>query len=227
MTSGIDAAALVKKARARAGLSQRALAREAGTSQSVVARIETGETSPTVATLNRLLEAAGSEGAEPDAEGVEPDAGSAEPGTAPAHGPGEGEIVRRLRAFFDDGSVPGLVSAYLFGSTARGRRHGESDVDVAVLLDRSVHPSRAERSEVRVRLCGRLVAALGLNDVDLVVLNDVPPGLARRIVLDGVRLVRADPARDHAFVRDVQLRAADLAPFLRRTAALKLDALVR
>lgn len=50
---------LVRVARERAGLSQRALARRAGTAQSVVARIEAGDVSPTWETLTRLLEASG------------------------------------------------------------------------------------------------------------------------------------------------------------------------
>ncbi len=54
-----DTAALVRDARLRAGLSQRALARRAQTAQSVVARIERGQTSPTWETLTRLLAAAG------------------------------------------------------------------------------------------------------------------------------------------------------------------------
>ncbi len=49
---------LLRTARARAGLSQRDLATLAGTSQSVVARVELGETSPTWDTLMRLLNAA-------------------------------------------------------------------------------------------------------------------------------------------------------------------------
>jgi len=52
------AATLLRQARSRAGLSQRALARRAGTAQSVIARIEGGQTSPTWETLDRLLEAA-------------------------------------------------------------------------------------------------------------------------------------------------------------------------
>lgn len=49
---------LLRTARARAGLSQRDLADRARTSQSVVARIELGQTSPTWDTLARLLRAA-------------------------------------------------------------------------------------------------------------------------------------------------------------------------
>lgn len=51
--------ALVREARSRAGLSQRALASLAETAQSVVARIERGQTSPTWETFTRLLAAAG------------------------------------------------------------------------------------------------------------------------------------------------------------------------
>lgn len=59
MQRELDAAALVREARQRSGLTQRALAHRAGTSQSVIARIESGQTSPSVTTLRRLLDAAG------------------------------------------------------------------------------------------------------------------------------------------------------------------------
>ena len=50
---------LVKTARTDARLSQRELARRARTAQSVIARIELGETSPSMQTLARILRAAG------------------------------------------------------------------------------------------------------------------------------------------------------------------------
>jgi len=56
---GENAAKLLQTARERAGLTQRELARKARTAQSVVARIELGETSPSWSTLSRLLKAAG------------------------------------------------------------------------------------------------------------------------------------------------------------------------
>jgi transcriptional regulator with XRE-family HTH domain len=52
---------LLREARRRAQLTQRELARRAGTSQSVVARIEGGQTRPGSETLLRLLRAAGFE----------------------------------------------------------------------------------------------------------------------------------------------------------------------
>ncbi len=54
-------ASLLRTARRRAGLTQRQLALRAGTAQSVVARIESGQTSPSADTLARLLAAAGFE----------------------------------------------------------------------------------------------------------------------------------------------------------------------
>ena len=50
---------MLSEARVRAGLTQRGLARRAGTAQSVVARIELGITDPSSGTLARLLTAAG------------------------------------------------------------------------------------------------------------------------------------------------------------------------
>jgi predicted nucleotidyltransferase len=116
---------------------------------------------------------------------------------------------------------------YLFGSQAAGRAHRESDVDVAVLLRWDVYPTPQERFEARLRLIADLSAALGRNDVDLVVLNDAPPLLGRHVVTTGRRLLCADPEADHVYVRDVQLRAADLQPWLERMARIKLDALRR
>jgi transcriptional regulator with XRE-family HTH domain len=54
-----NASKLLQTARHLAGLTQRQLAKKARTAQSVVARIELGETSPSWSTLVRLLKAAG------------------------------------------------------------------------------------------------------------------------------------------------------------------------
>jgi uncharacterized protein len=208
MDAHLDAAFLLRTAREQSGLTQRALAERAGTSQSVVARIELGQSSPTVATLNRLLEATGHR---------------AETHLVPT----SGGYRSRAAAYFEADAPPGIVAAYLHGSTERGMRHAESDVDIGVLLDRAAYPERKDRSGLRVRISSDLVAALGSNEVDVVVLNDVPPGLAARIVLDGTPLVLRDAEQAHAFIRDVQLRVADLAPFLRRTARVKRERLAR
>ena len=112
--------------------------------------------------------------------------------------------------------VPGVVSAYVFGSVALGRSHAESDIDVGVLLDRRRYPDERSRFDAQLELRRHLSPASIGREVDLVVLNDAPPVLGRRIVASGARVFCGDALVDHAFQRDVQLRAADLDPFLRR-----------
>lgn len=130
------------------------------------------------------------------------------------------DAADRLRAGLR--GTPGLVSAYLFGSAASARMHKESDLDVAVLLDREAYPTAADRFEVRLSLISTLGRATA-GEIDLVVLNDAPPHLARRIMTEGRRLLAVDVGLDRAHLRVVLSRAADLEPFLRRARAIKLQ----
>jgi predicted nucleotidyltransferase len=123
--------------------------------------------------------------------------------------------------------MPGVVSARLFGSEALGRAHRESDVDVAVLLDRDRYPHQLDRSGARVDLSSGLIEATHRNEVDVVILNDLPPLFARHIVTQGVPLYLHDVETDAAFALQTLLRAADLEPWLRRMDELKLEALRR
>ena len=134
-------------------------------------------------------------------------------------------IVSELASYF--AGEPGVQAAWLFGSHAEGRSHRESDVDVAVLLEHGRFPDARARFEARVAMTADLIAVLHRNEVDLVVLNDAPPLFARRTVLDGRLVHCADADAEHAFRRDVQLRAADVAPFLERMRRIKLEALSR
>ncbi|OLC52258.1 MAG: hypothetical protein AUH43_00485 [Acidobacteria bacterium 13_1_40CM_65_14] len=132
-----------------------------------------------------------------------------------------------LAAFFSMVDAAGVTAAYLFGSHAEGRAHRESDIDVAVLLDRARYPDEPSRFEVRLRLIGALGGALKSNHVDLVVLNDAPPSLARAIITRGRRVFCRNLEADHEFVRTTLLRAADLEPWLRRMRRIKLEAVRR
>jgi predicted nucleotidyltransferase len=132
-----------------------------------------------------------------------------------------------LTRYFEEYSDLGVASAYLFGSHAEGRAHRESDVDVGVLLQWGRHPTPDDRFEMRVRLGSDLIAVVHHNEVDVVVLNDAPPLLGRKIIYDGIRVFRGDPETDHAYVQDVQILAADLEPWLNRMRKAKLEALAR
>ena len=134
------------------------------------------------------------------------------------------DVSERLRDALRE--IPGLVSAYLFGSTATGREHRESDVDIALLVDRAAYPAAADRFDLRLTASVVLRRATG-REVDLVILNDAAPQFARSILTRGQRLLSNDPQQEHAHLRMVLSRAADLEPFLRRTRAVKLQSLER
>jgi predicted nucleotidyltransferase len=127
--------------------------------------------------------------------------------------------------YFSKTSPEDVVSAYLFGSHARGTSHRDSDVDVGVVLDRRRLPERSDRSRRAIRLGSELISALHRNDVQVVVLNDAPPELAAKAVSEGRRIHCGDEEADRIFVRDVLLRHADLKPFLARMRRIKLSAL--
>lgn len=132
-------------------------------------------------------------------------------------------IAAALRAY----APGGVVAAYLFGAHAAGRAHRDSDVDVGVLLERGSGSGARERFQRGVQLGSWLVAELREPLVDLVVLNDAPPEVAAHIVAAGTRVFCSDANAEVEFRRDAQLRAADLAPWLRRMRAAKLEALAQ
>ena len=124
-------ATLIRDARALAGLTQAEFARRAGTSQPAVVRYESGETSPSVATLERLLRAAGQRlelSAVPVA--TVHDASSARMRKLRAH---RREILALARAH-------GARNVRIFGSVARGEDTPTSDIDVLVEVDADYWP---------------------------------------------------------------------------------------
>lgn len=132
-----------------------------------------------------------------------------------------------IRRYFRDHRPAGVTSVYLYGSHARREPHAETDVDVGLVLDRTMLPDRPARGRLALRLASDLIAATHANEVQVVALNDVSPELAAVVLREGERLYCADEVGDRDFVRTVLLRAADLRPFLERTRETKLRALRR
>ena len=103
--------------------------------------------------------------------------------------------------------VPCVSYAVVFGSYARGTAHAGSDVDVALGFAHGRRPASRE-------IVSRLEEAAG-QTVDVVVLEDAPPGLAYRVFRDGVAVF----VRDRAALVDRKARAIleylDYQPFER------------
>lgn len=83
-----------------------------------------------------------------------------------------------------------VLEAYLFGSAARGRAQGHSDLDVAVYVQE--HRCDDGAFGYRAELTTALMAGLGTNAVDVVVLNHAPPLLYHRVLRDGIRVLARD-----------------------------------
>lgn len=102
----------------------------------------------------------------------------------------------------------GVVAAYVFGSRATGTHRGTSDLDVAVLVDRGLGLLERER------LVARLADALGVPDVDLVILDEAPLELRGRVVQEGRLIFRDDDARRVDFEVRTRSEYFDFLPVL-------------
>lgn len=92
-----------------------------------------------------------------------------------------------LRAALE--TEPRITYALIFGSVARGSAHAGSDLDVAIGLRPGPPLAPLE--------IGAIVSALESatrRDVDLVLLDEAPPGLAYRIFRDGRVVYERDRA---------------------------------
>lgn len=123
----MDAPALIKQVRHRAGMTQTQLADAAGTSQPTLAAYEAGAKSPSVRTLDRIVRAAG---------------GSLEVRLrrAPA---AQGELLAELQTHSLEirraAQKRRIRNIRVFGSAARGEETTTSDVDLLVDFDISRH----------------------------------------------------------------------------------------
>ena len=83
--------------------------------------------------------------------------------------------------------VPDVAFAVVFGSSVRGTAHARSDVDVAIGFGHGRRPAARELGAI----VSRLEEVAG-RTVDVVVLDDAPPGLAYCIFRDGVAVLVRD-----------------------------------
>lgn len=84
--------------------------------------------------------------------------------------------------------------AYLFGSTARGKQNGFSDIDIAVYLREDCDPAQA-----KLDIIGKLMERLGRMPFDLVILNTAPLPLAARVIRCCKVLAERDPFFRHRY----------------------------
>ena len=104
----------------------------------------------------------------------------------------------------------GVCAAYVFGSQAKGTPTVFSDLDLAVLLDSTVPPSRY--FEEQLRLEAELSKRLGRDDVDVVVLNRAGALLRFQIYRTGRALFERDRASAKRFLAHAIVEYLDFKP---------------
>ncbi|HWR58592.1 MAG TPA: nucleotidyltransferase domain-containing protein [Thermodesulfovibrionales bacterium] len=83
-----------------------------------------------------------------------------------------------------------IIAAYVFGSYARGGLHKGSDIDIAILLDKTVDINTC--GIMREEIISDLIGILSLNGVDVVVLNTASPLLSHEVIKKGRLLFSKD-----------------------------------
>jgi len=174
MTSdAASAGALIRAARQRAHLSQSELARRAGITQSVVSAYETGSRQPSVATLQRLITAAG----------FQLDLQLRHPATGlqKMSGPLGRQVLRHRDALLHIAAARGASNLRVFGSVARGEDAADSDIDLLVDIEPRVGLLGLARLE-------RDLEAVLQAEVDLVPESDLKPGIRTQVMAELVAL---------------------------------------
>ena len=118
----------------------------------------------------------------------------------------QGSGDEQLRAAVEEA---GARFAYLFGSRATGAHRQTSDADIALM------PGRHLGLIERVRLADRLARALGVAEVDLIMLDEIDLELRGRIVQEGRLLFSADEPARVAFEVRTRSEYLDYLPTLR------------
>ncbi|MFW5902093.1 MAG: type VII toxin-antitoxin system MntA family adenylyltransferase antitoxin [Thermodesulfobacteriota bacterium] len=119
-------------------------------------------------------------------------------------------IETEIKRYFADKEEAAAV--YLFGSHARGRETAASDVDIAVLMQRSCLPSaQAFRKQYMAELGGILK-----KDIHPVVMNHAGELLLKQIFSKGKRILARDPAFDAHFTMIAYSRIMDFTPYLKQ-----------
>ena len=167
----MDTADLIRKLRATGGLTQQELARRAGTSQSAVARYETGVASPSVNTFERLVRATGAD---------------LKFSTRPAPASDlSGEMATTLRRFRLEilrlARQAGASNVRIFGSVARGENRVGSDIDLLVDFDVS-------KGLLPIVMLTQQIEALINIPVDVAPVDILKPAIARRALSEAVPL---------------------------------------
>lgn len=103
----------------------------------------------------------------------------------------------------------GILLAYLIGSHARKEARDVSDIDIAVLLEKSPDEDGRRLYSAYKELMLDIREALGSERFDLVLLNDAPPALSFDVIREGISIYFRDAPTLNRFEMDTIRRFQD------------------
>lgn len=107
----------------------------------------------------------------------------------------------------------GVLAAYLFGSYAGGNPHKYSDIDIAVLFDRTV--SSEDYTDKQIDLTVNLGRLLG-READVVVLNRAGSFLKYNVLKNGLRVYEKPDRSERGFEARAIVEYFDFLPIKNR-----------
>lgn len=104
-----------------------------------------------------------------------------------------------------------VIAVYLYGSLARGSANQLSDIDIAIMLERT----DGHTLKLQLDAIGALMQIFHTNDVDVQILTpQTPPALAFRMI-KGVSLYCSSLIKKVAIEAQILSRNQDFEPFMR------------
>jgi hypothetical protein len=115
------------------------------------------------------------------------------------------KLIEKLTAYFK--TKPGIVAVYLFGSYAKGKEHGTSDIDIGLLFD-TMNPVLAKQKTDTMMID---LSRIFRKDIHPVILNFTGEELLRQIFLKGKCILIMDSRKLARFKMTTFSKIADFA----------------
>lgn len=117
-------------------------------------------------------------------------------------------LIKKLTAYFSDQDDIDIV--YLFGSVAKGKERGSSDVDIAVLFSEGM--PLLEKFERKLEIAGELEEMLG-TEADVIDLEEADIYFVRQVMLNKKLLIDKNVHRRVKFEVNSRRIFFDMKPF--------------
>ncbi len=119
-----------------------------------------------------------------------------------------GAIIKSISACLS--AHPEIIAAYLFGSTATGRTHRQSDIDIGILLK-----TRYKQSPLYSSRLARSISKIlpSKNEPDVRVLNNASPRFLFQVIKNGKLIISKNEKKRVQFETGVISQYLDIKPF--------------